>query len=236
VEDRIHLKVRQRQRRGSQYAKKDTKKQYLQVREGGFDFFVNLTDYLDTGLFLDHRITRGVIKDMARGKDFLNLFCYTGSATVYAAAGNASSTTSVDMSGTYLDWARLNMELNSLRGSKHRFFRADVLKWIARETRRYGLIFLDPPTYSRSKTMDSDFDVQRDHVQLIHDTARLLAPGGTLLFSTNRRKFSLEDGALEGLEIEDITDVTIPKDFERSKWVHKCFKIRMQNEERRTQE
>lgn len=235
AKDRVHLKVRRRQRGGSQYDKKGEQKQFLRVDEGDLDFLVNLTDYLDTGLFLDHRTTRGMIKRLAADKNFLNLFCYTGSATVYAAAGGASSTTSVDMSNTYLDWARRNMDLNSFGGQQHRFFRADVLKWIGRETRRYGLIFLDPPTYSRSKTMDSDFDVQRDHVPLIRDAAGLLAPGGTLLFSTNRRRFSLDRDALDGLKIEDITDATIPRDFQRRPGIHKCFKVRMQNAERRTQ-
>jgi len=140
------------------------------------------------------------------------------------------------MSNTYLDWARRNMDLNSFGGQQHRFFRADVLKWIGKETRRYGLIFLDPPTYSRSKTMDSDFDVQRDHVPLIRDTAGLLAPGGVLLFSTNRRGFSLDKDALDDLRIEDITDATIPMDFKRRPGIHKCFKIRTQNAGRRTQE
>ena len=226
TKDKVHLKVRRRQRGGSQYDKKEEQKQFLRVDEGDLDFLVNLTDYLDTGLFLDHRTTRSMIKGLAPGKSFLNLFCYTGSATVYAAAGEASSTTSVDMSNTYLDWARRNMELNSFTGQEHRFFRADVLKWIGRETRRYGLIFLDPPTYSRSKTMDSDFDVQRDHVQLIQETARLLAPGGMLLFSTNRRGFTLDTEALDDLMIEDITDATIPRDFKRRSGIHKCFKIR----------
>jgi 23S rRNA (guanine2445-N2)-methyltransferase / 23S rRNA (guanine2069-N7)-methyltransferase len=223
--EKVHLKVRRRQRAGSQYGKNEDKKQFFEVREGGLGFLVNLTDYLDTGLFLDHRTTRGMIRDLARDRDFLNLFCYTGAATVYAADGGAASTASVDMSGTYLDWARRNMDLNNFRGSEHRFHRADVLKWIRNQTRRYGLIFLDPPTYSRSKTMEGDFDIQRDHVLLIRDTARLLAPEGTLIFSTNRRKFTLDTSALEGLEIEDITDSTIPKDFQRSRWVHKCYKI-----------
>ncbi len=231
--DQVHLKIRRRQRGGSQYDKKEEQRQFLRVDEGDLDFLVNLTDYLDTGLFLDHRTTRSMIRELAAGKKFLNLFCYTGSATVYAAAGGASSTTSVDMSNTYLDWARRNMNLNSFGGEEHRFFRADVLKWIGRETRRYGLIFLDPPTYSRSKTMDSDFDVQRDHVSLIRDAARLLALGGVLLFSTNRRGFSLDKDALDGLEIEDITDATIPRDFKRRPGIHKCYKI--QNPESRIQ-
>ena len=224
-EDHVHLKVRRRQRAGSQYEKKGDGKNYLQVTEGGLKFLVNLSDYLDTGLFLNHRVTRMMIRELARGQHFLNLFCYTGTATVYAAAGGAASTTSVDMSSTYLDWARRNLDLNSLRGPEHRFHRADVLKWISKQTSRFGLIFLDPPTYSRSKAMDGDFDIQRDHVLLIRDTVRLLTPGGTLIFSTSRRKFVLEEAALEGLRIEEITGQTIPKDFEKSKWVHKCYRI-----------
>lgn len=225
TKDRVHLKIRKRQRGGSQYDKKGEQKQFIRVDEGDLDFLVNLTDYLDTGLFLDHRITRGMIRDLSHGKDFLNLFCYTGSATVYAAIGEAATTTSVDMSGTYLDWARRNMDLNSIRGPQHRFHRADVIQWIRKQKAQYGLIFLDPPTYSRSKTMEGDFDVQRDHVFLIQEAVRLLAPGGTLIFSTNRRKFKLDDNGLEGLKIEDITKDTIPRDFEKSKWVHQCFKI-----------
>jgi 23S rRNA (guanine2445-N2)-methyltransferase / 23S rRNA (guanine2069-N7)-methyltransferase len=233
--DRVHLKIRRRQRGGTQYNKKEEQKQFLRVDEGDLDFLVNLTDYLDTGLFLDHRTTRSLIKGLAPGLSFLNLFCYTASATVYAAAGEASSTTSVDMSNTYLDWARRNMELNSFTGKQHRFFRADVLKWIGKEKRHYGLIFLDPPTYSRSKTMDSDFDVQRDHVPLILAAVRLLTPGGVLLFSTNRRGFALDTEALDDLMIEDITSATIPRDFERRPGIHKCFKIRIQNPESRIQ-
>jgi 23S rRNA (guanine2445-N2)-methyltransferase / 23S rRNA (guanine2069-N7)-methyltransferase len=223
--DSVHLKIRRRQRGGSQYDKKEEQKQFLRMDEGDLDFLVNLTDYLDTGLFLDHRMTRSMIRELAAGNSFLNLFCYTGSATVYAAAGQASSTTSVDMSNTYIDWARRNMRLNSFGGQHHRFFRADVLQWIRKEKGRYGLIFLDPPTYSRSKTMSSDFDVQRDHVSLIQNTARLLEPGGTLLFSTNRRGFSLDKDALGSLRIEDITDSTIPRDFIRRPGIHRCFKI-----------
>ncbi|MDT8365879.1 MAG: bifunctional 23S rRNA (guanine(2069)-N(7))-methyltransferase RlmK/23S rRNA (guanine(2445)-N(2))-methyltransferase RlmL [bacterium] len=236
TKDAVHLKVRRRQRGGSQYDKKEEQKQFMRVDEGDLDFLVNLTDYLDTGLFLDHRITRSMIRELAAGKSFLNLFCYTGSATVYAAIGEASSTTSVDMSNTYIDWARRNMRLNSFGGQQHRFFRADVLRWIRKEKGRYDLIFLDPPTYSRSKTMNTDFDVQRDHVSLIRDTAGLLTTGGTLLFSTNRRGFSLDKDALDDLRIEDITDATIPMDFKRRPGIHKCFKIRTQNLELSTQE
>jgi 23S rRNA (guanine2445-N2)-methyltransferase / 23S rRNA (guanine2069-N7)-methyltransferase len=236
TKDRVHLKIRRRQRGGSQYDKREEQKQFIRVDEGDLDFLVNLTDYLDTGLFLDHRITRSMIKELAAGNSFLNLFCYTGSATVYAAAGEASSTTSVDMSNTYIDWARRNMRLNSFGGQHHRFFRADVLQWIRKEKRRYGLIFLDPPTYSRSKNMNSDFDIQRDHVSLILGTVRLLSAGGILLFSTNRRGFSLDKDALDGLKIEDITDATIPRDFKRRPGIHKCYRISTQYPVPSTQE
>ncbi len=235
-EDRIILKVRKRQRGGAQYGKKGEKKEFLTVSEGGLRFLVNLTDYLDTGLFLDHRLTRGMLRELAFGKTFLNLFCYTGTATVYATAGGAVSTTSVDLSNTYLDWARRNMELNDLLGPGHQFQRADVLRWIRKHSGRYGLIYLDPPTYSRSKAMEGDFDIQRDHVVLIRDAARLLEKGGILIFSTNRRKFELNRDSLAELSIEDITQKTIPKDFEKSRWVHRCYKIRTQDTERRTQD
>jgi len=234
-EEKVHLKVRQRHKRGSQYLKKGDQGRFFEVREGGLRFLVNLDDYIDTGLFLDHRLTRGIIRDLASGRNFLNLFSYTGSATVYAAAGNASSTTSVDMSGTYLQWARRNMELNSFQGARHRFHRGDVLQWLRGDTEFYDLILLDPPTYSRSKGMDGDLDIQRDHVSLIRDAAKLLAKGGVLIFSTNRRKFDLNRDGLAELHIEDITDETIPRDFEKSRWVHKCYMIRTQHTGRSTQ-
>jgi 23S rRNA (guanine2445-N2)-methyltransferase / 23S rRNA (guanine2069-N7)-methyltransferase len=224
-EDRIHLKIRRRQRGRSQYDRHSDSGRFIQVREGGLLFYVNLTDYLDTGLFLDHRKTREMIRGMSAASNFLNLFSYTGSATVYAADGGADSTTSVDMSRTYLNWARRNMLLNGLTGSGHRFYRADILSWIKGHEGRYGLIFLDPPTYSRSSAMKGDFDIQRDHVTLLRDTVRLLAPDGTLIFSTSRRRFDLDKSALRDLEINDITSETVPRDFEKSKWVHKCFKI-----------
>jgi 23S rRNA (guanine2445-N2)-methyltransferase / 23S rRNA (guanine2069-N7)-methyltransferase len=167
-----------------------------------------------------------MIREMAAGGRFLNLFCYTGSATVYAAAGGASATVSVDLSNTYLDWARRNMKLNGFTGSGHRFVRSDVLKWIAQEKGKYDLIFLDPPSYSRSKGMEGDFDLQRDHGELINRTVNLLNPGGVLIFSTNRRKFDLDTGTLKDLDVEDITAQTVPRDFQRRPGIHRCFKIR----------
>jgi len=225
-EDRIVLKVRRRQKGQSQYEKQGGKGKFVEVTEGPCRFLVNLTDYLDTGLFLDHRITREMIGSMAAGKRFLNLFCYTGAATVHAALGGAQSTVSVDLSATYLEWTGRNLELNGIRGVKHRLEQADCREWVRSCGDRFDLIFLDPPTFSNSKRMRGTFDVQRDHASLINDTARLLAPGGDLIFSTNRAKFKMDTGSLKGLIAEDITGKTIPKDFERNPRIHTCWKIR----------
>ncbi|MBX3702553.1 MAG: bifunctional 23S rRNA (guanine(2069)-N(7))-methyltransferase RlmK/23S rRNA (guanine(2445)-N(2))-methyltransferase RlmL [Steroidobacteraceae bacterium] len=223
----IHWRTRRPQKSGAQYEAIAQEGERVVVEEGGLKFLVNFTDYLDTGLFLDHRPTRARIRAQARGRHFLNLFCYTGTATVCAAAGGAVSTTSVDMSRTYLDWARRNMEINGFRGAPHRFEQEDCLAWLAGDDgRRYDLVFLDPPTFSRSKRMDRDLDVQRDHVLLIRDTIRRLAPGGLLLFSTNFRKFRLDAAALAGLDVRDITRQTIPRDFARDERIHHCFEVR----------
>jgi 23S rRNA (guanine2445-N2)-methyltransferase / 23S rRNA (guanine2069-N7)-methyltransferase len=189
---------------------------------------VNFSDYLDTGLFLDHRITRGMLAGLAAGRHFLNLFAYTGSATVYAARGGAASTTSVDLSNTYLDWAHRNMELNGFSAREHCFGQASCPEWLEQNAgrRRFGLIFLDPPSFSTSKRMQGTFDVQRDHVALIKATARLLEPDGVLIFSNNRRRFSMDRAALDQLSIEDISRATLPKDFERNPRIHNCWKIR----------
>jgi 23S rRNA (guanine2445-N2)-methyltransferase / 23S rRNA (guanine2069-N7)-methyltransferase len=224
--EQVYLKVRQRQRGTSQYQKMGEGGKFHEVREEKLKFLVNLEDYLDTGLFLDHRLTRQMIGRMAKGKSFLNLFAYTGTASVYAASGGALSTTTVDMSSTYLNWARRNMALNSIEGRAHRFKRADCLTWIEQEKKRYDLIFLDPPTFSSSKSMDSTFDVQRDHVHLIRTTADRLTKDGTLIFSNNRRKFEMDAGSLKHLHIEDITAETIPKDFARNPRIHNCWIIK----------
>jgi 23S rRNA (guanine2445-N2)-methyltransferase / 23S rRNA (guanine2069-N7)-methyltransferase len=222
----IYWRTRRPQRGKSQYEAIADLGERVVVEEGGLKFLVNFTDYLDTGLFLDHRRTRARIRELARDRRFLNLFCYTGSATVYAAAGGAKSTTSIDMSRTYLDWARRNMSVNGLTG-RHEFVQEDCLAWLAEaRAERYDLIFLDPPTFSNSKRMDREFDVQRDHVDLIRAALRLLAPGGLLLFSTNFRKFRLDDEALADLEIRDISRSTISRDFERDTRIHHCFEIR----------
>ena len=228
----IALKLRKKQRGTQQYEAQASQKQRLKVSESGLSFWINLTDYLDTGLFLDHRITRQMIMEHATGKAFLNLFAYTGSGTVYAAAGGAESTTTVDMSNTYLDWAQENMALNDLSADKHRFVRANCLEWLQsaqQEPERYGLIFLDPPTFSNSSRMEGVFDIQRDHVSLISMAANLLTKGGSLIFSTNRRDFKMDSSALNKLAIKDISHATLPKDFERNPKIHYCWMINRQS-------
>ena len=228
-QDHLVLKRRERQLGGTQYGKQDNAAHYLTVHEQGVKLLVNLKDYLDTGLFLDHRATRALIRAEAQGRRFLNLFAYTGSATVYAALGGARATTSVDMSRTYLDWNRRNLALNHLRGRQHELIQADCLEWLNAQRARYDLIFLDPPTFSRSRRMQGTFDVQRDHVELLCKVLSLLAPGGTLLFSTSRRGFRLDTKALQqsmpGIRIEDITRATLPRDFQRKPLIHHCWKI-----------
>lgn len=223
----IAFKERHGQRPEAQYRKVDARAQDLVVTEGGLRFAVNLTDYLDTGLFLDHRQTRARVRALARDRRFLNLFCYTASFTVYAAAGGAPHSVSVDLSKTYLDWARRNFALNGIEEARHRLVQADVLGFLADEARsngRYGLIVLDPPTFSNSRRMDGVLDVQRDHVALIRQCAGLLEPRGELFFSTNLRSFRLDEPALAGLPLRDISEATVPPDF-RNRKIHKCWHL-----------
>ena len=225
----VALKVRKKQRGKEQYEAQAAKNQRIEVRENGLRFWVNLTDYLDTGLFLDHRDTRQLVRDLAKDKDFLNLFSYTGSASVYAAAGQAKSTTSVDMSNTYLSWAEDNMHLNGFVSGQHQYVRANCIEWLQQaieDDKRYGLIFLDPPTFSNSSRMEGVFDIQRDHVALIKQAAALLTADGELIFSTNRRDFELDTDALIQMTINDISVTTIPRDFERNKKIHRCWRIK----------
>jgi len=223
----IYRRTRRPQKGKAQYEAIAVEDERVVVEEGGLKFLVNFTHNLDTGLFLDHRPTRARIREAAKGKRFLNLFCYTGAATVYAAAGGAVTTVSVDMSRTYLDWARRNMAINELRGETHRFVQEDCLAWLAEDDgARHDLIFLDPPTFSNSKRMTREFDVQRDHVSLIRSTLPRLARGGLLLFSNNFRKFKLDAEALVDLSVMDITKRTIPNDFSRDPRTHVCFEIR----------
>ncbi|MGQ0594384.1 MAG: bifunctional 23S rRNA (guanine(2069)-N(7))-methyltransferase RlmK/23S rRNA (guanine(2445)-N(2))-methyltransferase RlmL [Gammaproteobacteria bacterium] len=232
-EAHVFVRQRRRQRGVGQYEKLAAGGALHEVRENGCRFLVNLTDYLDTGLFLDHRPTRALIGALARGRRFLNLFGYTGTATVYAALGGASSTTTVDLSRTYLDWARHNLDLNDITGPAHALVQADCLAWLEETTRtlpadeRYGLIFTDPPTFSNSKRMPETFDVERDHFALLRAAVRLLAPDGVMIFSTNRRHMKLDEPAIAalGLRIEDLTHATIPPDFARNPRVHRCWRL-----------
>jgi 23S rRNA (guanine2445-N2)-methyltransferase / 23S rRNA (guanine2069-N7)-methyltransferase len=225
----VHSRVRKPQKGSEQYEKRENVAERYAVRESGLKFWVNFRDYLDTGLFLDHRIMRRMLRDWAQGADFLNLFCYTGSATVYAAAGGARSTCSVDLSNTYLDWAHENMLLNGFGGAEHELERADCLQWLENQAvwgPRFDLIFVDPPTFSNSKRMEGVLDVQRDHVGMIRRSLRLLRPGGRLIFSTNYTRFKLDADVLADLAVEDISEQTIPKDFARHARIHRCFVIR----------
>ena len=219
------LKVRQQQKGASQYQKQAEQGRFHEVREGPARLLVNFTDYLDTGLFLDHRTTRRLLRELAAGRRFLNLFGYTGAATVHVALGGAAQTTTVDLSATYLDWARRNLELNDIRGPRHELIRADCRQWLIWARDRYDLIFLDPPTFSNSKRLEATFDVQRDHIELIRQTLRLLAPDGVLIFSTNSRKFRLDAEALADLRIEDWSRRTLPPDFARNPKIHQCWRL-----------
>jgi 23S rRNA (guanine2445-N2)-methyltransferase / 23S rRNA (guanine2069-N7)-methyltransferase len=224
----VHSRVRKPQRGSEQYEKRENVAERHVVRENGLKFWVNFRDYLDTGLFLDHRITRQMLRHWAKDADFLNLFCYTGSANVYAAAGGARTTIGVDLSNTYLDWAHENLLLNGFGGAQHELFRADCLQWLESQEvwgPRFDLIFVDPPTFSNSKRMDGVLDVQRDHVGMIRRSLKLLRPGGRLVFSTNYTRFKLDAEALADLSVEDLTARTIPKDFERNATVHRCFVV-----------
>ena len=224
--EKIVLKIRKRTRGKEQYQKQGSSGRFFEVQEGDLRFLVNLLDYLDTGLFLDQRIVRQRIRANAENKHVLNLFCYTGTATVYAAAGGAKQTTSVDMSRTYLSWAEKNFVLNNCKNTRHKLVRANCLEWVKRCHAQYDLIFMDPPTFSNSSEMKDSFDIQRDHARLLRHALKLLAPGGLMIFSSNRRRFKMDRNALAEWDIKDITRTTIPKDFERNKRIHHCFEIR----------
>ncbi len=223
--DNVYVKTRKRQRGTEQYDRQDQRKELFEVHGGGLRFLVNLSDYLDSGLFLDHRLTRELLRELADGRDFLNLFAYTGSASVYAAAGGAKSTTTVDMSSTYCNWAKQNLELNGFSGHQHQVISADCLTWLHQTAHKYSLIFLDPPTFSNSKKMADCFDIQRDHVELILTACSLLSSDGVLIFSNNLRRFKMDHDALAEFVVEDISKQTLPLDFERNPRIHNCWKI-----------
>ena len=225
--NKLVLKTRERQKGKNQYQKMNEKGDFMEVSEYNARLWVNLTDYLDTGLFLDHRIARRMLGEMSKGKDFLNLFSYTGSASVHAGLGGARSTTTVDMSRTYLEWAERNLRLNGLTGRAHRLMQADVLAWLRDTDEQFDVIFIDPPTFSNSKRMEDAFDVQRDHLRLMKDLKRLLRKGGTIMFSNNKRGFRMDhDGLAElGLKAQDITQKTQSQDFARNRQIHNCWLI-----------
>ena len=236
--DRIFVKHRQRQRGAQQYAKVDQQAATITVSEAGLRFRVNLSDYLDTGLFLDHRVTRGMVRDevsagdAGSGKRLLNLFAYTGSFTVYAAAGGAAETTTVDLSPTYLDWAAENMRLNGFTGRQHRYEQADARDYLASlpAEPRFDLAVVDPPTFSNSKRTSrsneiTDWDVQQHAAPLLLEVARRLTPGGVIYFSTNSRRFKLDESSLAGVLTHcEISQKTLPEDF-RNQRIHRCWRM-----------
>lgn len=224
----VFLKVRQRQRGTGQYERAAAHGDLREAHEGPCTFLVNFTDYLDTGVFLDHRPMRRRMMAEAADKRVLNLFAYTGTVSVAAAHGGAKQVMTVDLSKTYLEWARANMERNGFTGIRYEYEQADCMQWLRkRRDRKFDLIFLDPPSFSNSKRMSEVLDVQRDHVLLITRASELLAPGGTLYFSTNLRTFTLDTSHLEELEIVDISAETIDPDFERNPKIHRVYRIRL---------
>ncbi|ACS85446.1 bifunctional 23S rRNA (guanine(2069)-N(7))-methyltransferase RlmK/23S rRNA (guanine(2445)-N(2))-methyltransferase RlmL [Musicola paradisiaca] len=232
--NQLVLKTRERQKGKNQYEKLAEKGEFLQVREFDAHLWVNLTDYLDTGLFLDHRIARRMLGEMSQDKDFLNLFAYTGTASVHAGLGGARSTTTVDLSRTYLEWAEKNLRLNGLTGRQHRLIHADCLAWMRDTREQFDLIFIDPPTFSNSKRMDATFDVQRDHLALMKDLKRILRPGGTIMFSNNKRGFQMDQNGLAalGLTAQEITARTLSQDFARNRQIHNCWLLTHAGEEK----
>ncbi|MGE4260393.1 bifunctional 23S rRNA (guanine(2069)-N(7))-methyltransferase RlmK/23S rRNA (guanine(2445)-N(2))-methyltransferase RlmL [Shewanella sp.] len=223
--DNIILKTRARQKGSNQYQKLDGERLELVANEYGARFKLNLTDYLDTGLFLDHRLIRKLVGSKSQGRDVLNLFAYTGTASVHAGLGGAKSITTVDMSNTYLNWAKDNFMLNGLNGRQYHFEQGDCLQWIRDCRQKFDLIFIDPPTFSNSKRMEDAFDVQRDHVPLLLSLAKLLNPGGEIIFSNNKRKFKMELEALQaaGLTVENMDARMLPQDFRRNPHIHNTW-------------
>ncbi|MDQ2078356.1 bifunctional 23S rRNA (guanine(2069)-N(7))-methyltransferase RlmK/23S rRNA (guanine(2445)-N(2))-methyltransferase RlmL [Marinimicrobium sp. ABcell2] len=226
--ERIVYKQRRRNKGTSQYEKLADRPsgELITVREGEANLQINLWQYLDTGLFLDHRPVRRMIAQQAKGKSFLNLFCYTASASMHAALGGARFTLSVDMSPTYLNWARKNLALNGLSEGRNRLEQADCIKWLETNTQQFDLVFLDPPSFSNSKKMPDVLDIQRDHVSLIHKSMKAVAQGGSLIFSTNLRTFKMDQASLQDYELQDISAQTLDPDFKRNPKIHQCWMIR----------
>nr|HPH24995.1 class I SAM-dependent methyltransferase [Chitinophagaceae bacterium] len=225
--ENVYIKQRKRKaNRHDQYEKTDSKQEYFTVEENGFKFLINLTDYLDTGLFLDHRITRKMVQDECAQKRVLNLFAYTGSFSVYSAFGKAATVTTVDLSKTYLQWAEDNFAINLLKdANKYSFIHADVKQYLKiLQPNSFDLVIMDPPTFSNSKRMKDILSIQEDHVELIEDVLQALSPNGVLYFSTNYTKFILDVENIKASSIKDITRATTPFDFE-GKLKRWCYKI-----------
>jgi 23S rRNA (cytosine1962-C5)-methyltransferase len=225
--DNIYSRQRNRKfGRLGQYQKLNEQKEFFTVEESGLKFLVNLTDYLDTGLFLDHRITRGMVKTECEGKRMLNLFCYTGSFSVYAASGNASEVTSVDLSKTYLSWAEDNFKTNNFSSAdKYHFVHADVKQYLKTlKPNSFDIVVMDPPTFSNSKRMKDFLEIQKDHVELLNDVLAATTKDGIVYFSTNYTKFQIETERIKASSIKDITKATTPFDFE-GKLKRWCYKI-----------
>ncbi|HET8706592.1 MAG TPA: bifunctional 23S rRNA (guanine(2069)-N(7))-methyltransferase RlmK/23S rRNA (guanine(2445)-N(2))-methyltransferase RlmL, partial [Pseudomonadales bacterium] len=225
-ENQIFFKVRKRQKGTSQYTKQAGDAKLFEIKEGIGLYLINLSDYLDSGVFLDHRLVRELIYHRAKGKRFLNLFAYTATATVQAALGQARNTVSVDMSPNYTKWARSNFCLNGFSETNHRLEVADCMKWLHTSKDQFDLILLDPPTFSNSKRTENVLDVQRDHVELIQLAMRRLEPGGELIFSNNYRKFKLDEEALLMFDVQPMSENTIPFDFKRKGNIHQCWSIK----------
>jgi 23S rRNA (cytosine1962-C5)-methyltransferase len=224
-ENEIYLRTRQKQdHRKDQYQKLSESRSEFVVKENALSFIVNLSDYLDTGLFLDHRITRQMVKELSKDKAVLNLFCYTGSFSVYAIAGGAREVFSVDLSKTYLEWTDRNMELNFPGNKDHQTIHADVKQWLKSNVKKFDLIVMDPPTFSNSKRMEDFLDIQRDHAELINDCLTILNDDGILFFSTNFTKFILDEKNIRASSIKDITKATTPFDF-AGKLKRYCYRI-----------
>jgi len=226
--DKVVLKTRAKQKGTNQYQKVDKSKQSIIMNEHGALFKINLWDYLDTGLFLDHRKTRQIVAKKAKNKTLLNLFAYTGSVSLQAALHGAKSITTVDMSNTYLNWAQDNFALNKLSSHKYQFIQADCLDWLKKNTDKYDLIFIDPPTFSNSKRMEDSFDVQRDHIALLADALKSLNRGGEIFFTNNKRNFKMDFEGLEelGLQATNMSELTRDKDFARNKHIHNSWSVK----------
>lgn len=228
--ENVHIKKRHTQvAEGPRYSKLDCEGKRLEVKEGEFKFLVNLTDFLDTGLFSDHRQTRNIIRKMVEGKDFLNLFAYTGAFTCAAALGNARSSITVDRSQTYLNWAMDNLKLNNLKSDRHKFVQSDVTKYLIRaekDAQSFDLAFVDPPSFYKDQLDGVNFDINRDHPDLINKVLKIMRPGGDILFSTNHQEFEARFDDLKVRQIIALTPKTIPEDY-RNRKIHQCWHIKI---------